>query len=81
MGLSRLRIGCCINGMGLWSEIMELQELNPDEQTWKHLKQYKLKAHQAQNKEELKKLIFAKMKSIQKTPTTIRSFFYEAGVT
>ena len=56
-------------------------KLNPDEQTWKYLKQHKLKAHQAQNKEELKKLIFAKMKSIQKTPTTIRSFFYEAGVT
>lgn len=56
-------------------------KLNPDEKTWRYLKQHKLKAHQAQTKKELKKLVFAKMKSIQRNPTTIRSFFYEAGVT
>lgn len=56
-------------------------KLNPDERTWKQLKQHNLRAHQAQTKEELKKLVFAKMKSIQNKPSVIRSFFYETGVT
>lgn len=56
-------------------------KLNPDEKTWRQLKQHKLRAHQAQTKEELRRLVFAKMKSIQKSPAVIKSFFYEAGVT
>lgn len=56
-------------------------KLNPDEKTWKHLKQYTLRAHQAQNERELRSLVFAKMKGIQMRPSIIRSFFYEAGIT
>lgn len=56
-------------------------KLNPDEKTWRQLKQHKLRAHQAQTKDELRRLVFAKMKSIQKSPAVIRSFFYEVGVT
>src|SRR3989338_8848250 len=50
-------------------------DLNPDEDVWKYLKNVKLKAHQARNKKEFKPLIQAKMQSIQKKPSTIKSFF------
>lgn len=50
-------------------------DLNPDEQVWKYLKNVKLKAHQARNKKEFKPLIKAKMQSIQRKPTLIKSFF------
>jgi len=50
-------------------------DLNPDEKVWKYLKNVKLKAHQARNKKEFKPLIQAKMQSIQKKPSTIKSFF------
>lgn len=50
-------------------------ELNPDEKTWRYLKKHKLKAHQAKDRVELRKLAFSKMKSIQLRPSVIRSFF------
>lgn len=50
-------------------------ELNPDEHVWQYLKGYQLKAHQAQNTEELKKLVKRKMQSIQKSKNLIHSFF------
>lgn len=50
-------------------------DLNPDEKVWKYLKTVKLKAHQARNKKEFKPLVQAKMQSIQKKPSTIKSFF------
>lgn len=56
-------------------------ELNPDEETWRHLKQHKLKSHLAQTTPELKKLVFSKMKSIQKQPKIIKSFFCGTYVT
>lgn len=56
-------------------------ELNPDEKTWGYLKRNKLKSHLAQSKQELKKLVFSKMKSIQKQPTLIKTFFYDSYVT
>lgn len=40
-------------------------ELNPDEHVWEYLKAYKLKAHQAQDTKELKKLVKRKMQGIQ----------------
>lgn len=51
------------------------QDLNPDEDVWKYLKNVKLKAHQAKNKEEFKPLVLSKMQSIQRKPDVIRSFF------
>ena len=50
-------------------------DLNPDEDVWKYLKNVKLKAHQARNKEEFKPLVLSKMQSIQRKPNVIKSFF------
>lgn len=50
-------------------------DLNPDEGVWKYLKNVKLKAHQARNKKEFIPLVRSKMKSIQRKPNVIRSFF------
>ena len=50
-------------------------DLNPDEDVWRYLKNVKLKAHQARNKEEFKPLVLSKMQSIQRKPNVIKSFF------
>lgn len=50
-------------------------DLNPDEEVWKYLKNVKLKAHQARNKEEFRPLVLSKMRSIQRKPEVIMSFF------
>lgn len=50
-------------------------ELNPDEHVWEYLKAYQLKAHQAQNTDELKKLVKRKMQGIQRKKKVINSFF------
>jgi len=50
-------------------------ELNPDEHVWQYLKGYQLKSHQAQNTQELKKLVKRKMQSIQRKKKLIHSFF------
>ena len=50
-------------------------ELNPDEHVWEYLKAYKLKAHQAQDTKELKKLVKRKMQGIQRKKKVINSFF------
>lgn len=50
-------------------------DLNPDEKVWKYLKNVKLKAHQARNKKEFTPLVRSKMKSIQRKPILIKSFF------
>lgn len=55
-------------------------ELNPDEKTWRYLKKHKLKAHQAQNQEDLRALVLSKMKSIQRKPSLIKSFFNKSYV-
>ncbi len=49
-------------------------ELNPDEDVWQNLKG-KLKTHQAQSVKELKEKVNGHMKSIQKRPELVRSFF------
>ncbi len=56
-------------------------DLNPDEHVWEYLKAYKLKAHQAQNTMELKKLVKRKMQSIQRTNGLVASFFIGTYVT
>lgn len=50
-------------------------ELNPDEHVWEYLKAYKLKAHQAQNKAELRRLVKRKMQGIQRKKGLVNSFF------
>lgn len=51
-------------------------ELNPDENVWSYLKSNKLKSHQAKSKKELKDITVSAMKSIQRRPTLLQSFFY-----
>lgn len=50
-------------------------ELNPDEHVWAYLKAHQLKTHQAQNTEELRKLVKRKMQSIQRKKGLLQSFF------
>jgi transposase len=50
-------------------------DLNPDEEVWKYLKNVKLLAHQARNKKEFTPLVRSKMRSIQRKPNLIKSFF------
>ena len=50
-------------------------ELNPDEHVWEYLKGYQLKAHQAQDIKELRKLVKRKMQVIQRKKQVINSFF------
>lgn len=52
-------------------------ELNPDEHVWAYLKAYELVAHQAQNKEELKKIVRTKMNKIARKEDLIHSFFMQ----
>jgi transposase len=56
-------------------------DLNPDEHVWAYLKAYELVAHQAQNKEELKKIVNAKMNKIGRKKELIHSFFMQNKVT
>lgn len=56
-------------------------ELNPDEHVWCYLKAYELVAHQAQNKEELRKVVNAKMHKIARKENLIHSFFMQNKVT
>lgn len=56
-------------------------ELNPDEHVWAYLKAHKLKDHQAQTKEELKKLVKNKMHGIQNKKELVRSFFMQSILT
>lgn len=55
-------------------------DLNPDEHIWSYLKAYELKAHQAQNISDLKKLTNKKLKKIQRNPELIKSFFMKNKV-
>lgn len=54
-------------------------ELNPDESVWAHLKEHKLKTHQAQTVGQLKALTLAGMRSIQMRPFLVQSFFMPMG--
>ena len=51
-------------------------ELNPDEQVWNHVKHHGIaKAALRGGKGELRKLVTARLRSLQKLPWTIRMFF------
>lgn len=50
-------------------------ELNPDEKVWRHLKHVSLKNHQAQNKNQLSRMVLSALRNIQKSPTLTSSFF------
>ena len=51
-------------------------ELNPDEQVWNYVKHHGIaKAVLRGGKGELRKLVLARLRSLQKLPWTIRMFF------
>ena len=50
-------------------------ELNPDEKVWRHLKHVSLKNHQAQCKTELSRLVLGALRSMQKSPELMLSYF------
>lgn len=50
-------------------------ELNPDEQVWNQLKNHNLGKMTIQNLDDLTKKVQAKLRSIQRTPSLIKSFF------
>lgn len=56
-------------------------KLNPDEKTWRYLKKHKLKAHTATTTNDLRAVVLSKMRSIQRRPAVIRSFFHGSYVT
>lgn len=56
-------------------------ELNPNEHVWEYLKGFKLKSHQAQNKEELRRLVLRKMQGIQRKRGLVNTFFVGTRVT
>jgi len=50
-------------------------DLNPDEKVWRHLKHVSLKNHQAQDKNQLTRLVLGALRQMQKNPTLIEKFF------
>jgi transposase len=56
-------------------------ELNPDEQVWNHVKHHGVaKAALRGGKGELRKLVLARLRSLQNLPWTIRMFFLTPDV-
>jgi transposase len=56
-------------------------DFNPDELTWAHLKNVKLKQHGARNKADLRRKTLGKMRSIQKNKPLVKSFVKKVYVT
>jgi transposase len=50
-------------------------ELNPDEQVWNYVKHHGVAKAALHGREELKKFVLARLRSLQKMPWTIRMFF------
>lgn len=50
-------------------------ELNPDEQVWNHVKNHGVAKIALRTKEELRKFVLARLRSLQRLPWTIRMFF------
>ncbi len=50
-------------------------ELNPDELVWNHLKNNGVGKRLIRSRDELKRVVLAHLRSLQKTPALIRSFF------
>jgi transposase len=53
---------------------------NPDEKVWNHLKNQKLKGHQAKSKKEMKVLARSKLRSMAKDPRLIKGIFFRCCV-
>jgi transposase len=56
-------------------------DFNPDEMVWNHLKNVEMKAHQEQNKDDLRRKTRNKMKSIQKKRRLVRKFYKKVFLT
>jgi transposase len=54
-------------------------ELNTDEKVWKHLKHVKLKNRSAANKSDLSRMVLCALRSMQKRPDLLKSFFGDDG--
>lgn len=52
-------------------------ELNPDELVWNHLKNNGVGKRIIRTRDELKRVVLAHLRSLQKTPALIRSFFHQ----
>lgn len=63
------------NGLKLFHIPPRSPELNPDEKVWRHLKHVELKNHQAQNKEQLRNIVLARLRAMQKKPKMTANFF------
>jgi len=56
-------------------------DFNPDEYTWGRLKEVEMKAHTSRSKSDLKRKTLGAMRSIQKKPELVRSFFKRSKLT
>jgi transposase len=50
-------------------------ELNPDEQVWNYVKHHGVAKAALQGRDELKKFVLARLRSLQKLSWTVRMFF------
>ncbi len=55
-------------------------ELNPDELVWNHLKNHGVGKRIVNSREDLKRVVIAHLRFLQKTPDLIRAFFRESHV-
>lgn len=55
-------------------------ELNPDELVWNHLKNHSVGKRIVKSRDELKRVVIAHLRRIQKTPDLVRAFFREPHV-
>ena len=55
-------------------------ELNADELVWNHLKSHGVGRRFIQTRDELKSLVIAHLRSLQRTPARVRAFFRERNV-
>jgi transposase len=50
-------------------------ELNPDEQVWNYVKHHGVAKAALRGRDDLKKFVLARLRSLQKLPWTVRMFF------
>jgi transposase len=55
-------------------------ELNPDELVWNHLKNNGVGKRIIRTRDELKRVVLGHLRSLQKTPALIRSFFHQTDL-
>jgi transposase len=56
-------------------------DFNPDEKVWAHLKHHELKAHNARDRQALRRKTRCALRRMAKQPSLVRSFFWRAGIT